>query len=294
MIIEMSSADGFEREPRTGHGNKYHRKFPEAIQALVTYSTRSLAAQALGVSTKTLQRWLRIRPFRDAYELARQERESRLLPQLLHACPEAVATLLRVAKDGKSPEAKIRAAEYLLRDSRLFRVLESAFLQLERSEQQREASTTIVQAPTANNGASPRGHGSKLDTKQEEAIAALLTERTVENAAKRIDVAPKTLQAWMRLPEFDRAYRRACLDRFAEITAQIETVRPFGVTILQEQMRDGNVRETTRVRAAHALLLLTATTLAQVDDLLLRVWEAKRHERQAQRRTEEPELLKAA
>jgi hypothetical protein len=37
MISEMSSSDGFDREPRKGHGNKYHRKFQEAIQALVTY-----------------------------------------------------------------------------------------------------------------------------------------------------------------------------------------------------------------------------------------------------------------
>ena len=44
------------------------------------------------------------------------------------------------------------------------------------------------------------GHGAKYGRKQEEAIAALLTQRNVEEAAKSIKVSTKTLIRWMKLP----------------------------------------------------------------------------------------------
>jgi hypothetical protein len=53
------------------------------------------------------------------------------------------------------------------------------------------------------------GHGAKYGRKQEEAIAALLVQRNVEEAAKSINVAPKTLIRWMKLPDFQTAYREA-------------------------------------------------------------------------------------
>lgn len=54
-----------------------------------------------------------------------------------------------------------------------------------------------------------KGHGAKLERKQEEAIAALLTHRTVEEAARSIDIAPSTLLRWLKDPDFDAAYREA-------------------------------------------------------------------------------------
>jgi hypothetical protein len=42
------------------------------------------------------------------------------------------------------------------------------------------------------------GHGTQFGRKQEEAIAALLTQRNIEEAAKAVGVAPNTLLKWMR------------------------------------------------------------------------------------------------
>jgi hypothetical protein len=49
------------------------------------------------------------------------------------------------------------------------------------------------------------GHGAKFGRKQEEAIAALLTQRNIDEAAKSIGVAPKTLLRWLKIPEFQTA-----------------------------------------------------------------------------------------
>jgi hypothetical protein len=53
------------------------------------------------------------------------------------------------------------------------------------------------------------GNGIKLGQKKKEAIAALLTQRNLDEAAKAIGVAPNTLLKSMKLPDFDAAYRQA-------------------------------------------------------------------------------------
>ena len=44
------------------------------------------------------------------------------------------------------------------------------------------------------------GHGAKFGRKQEEAIAALLSHRSIEDAAQAINVAPRTLLRWLQVP----------------------------------------------------------------------------------------------
>jgi hypothetical protein len=46
---------------------------------------------------------------------------------------------------------------------------------------------------------------------EQEAIVALLTHRTIEEAARSIGVDPKTLLRWMKEPDLDAAYRAAKL-----------------------------------------------------------------------------------
>ena len=53
------------------------------------------------------------------------------------------------------------------------------------------------------------GHGAKLGHKKEAAIVALLSHRSIEDAAREVGIAPKTLLRWLKDPEFDAAYREA-------------------------------------------------------------------------------------
>ena len=48
-----------------------------------------------------------------------------------------------------------------------------------------------------------KGHGSKFDRKREEAIAALLTQRNVEDAARAVGIGISALLRWMKEPEFE-------------------------------------------------------------------------------------------
>jgi hypothetical protein len=49
----------------------------------------------------------------------------------------------------------------------------------------------------------------KVPNKWELAVAALLAEKTVEDAAMRIGVGYRTLKGWLALPEFQELYRAA-------------------------------------------------------------------------------------
>jgi hypothetical protein len=51
------------------------------------------------------------------------------------------------------------------------------------------------------------GHGEKRSRKWEAAIAALLEQPTIEKAAEKAGVAYSTLKGWVKLAEFQAAYR---------------------------------------------------------------------------------------
>jgi hypothetical protein len=53
------------------------------------------------------------------------------------------------------------------------------------------------------------GHGSKFSRKMEEAVAALVTQRNVEEAARTAGIGTQTLLRWQKIPEFQKAYREA-------------------------------------------------------------------------------------
>ena len=54
-----------------------------------------------------------------------------------------------------------------------------------------------------------RGHGAKFSRKMEEAVAALLTHRNYEEAARAVGIGTATLLRWQKEPEFQQAYRAA-------------------------------------------------------------------------------------
>ncbi len=67
-----------------------------------------------------------------------------------------------------------------------------------------------------------KGHGSQYERKKEAAISALLTQRSIEDAARVIGVGVSTLRRWMRRPEFDAAYRQARRDAMWQSIARLQ------------------------------------------------------------------------
>ena len=98
------------------------------------------------------------------------------------------------------------------------------------------------------------GHGTQFGQKKEAAVAALLTQRNVEEAARSVGISTPTLMRWMKLPEFDAAYRAARRAAFGQATARLQQASSAAVTTLLKVMIDPSSPASTRVRAADSIL----------------------------------------
>jgi hypothetical protein len=76
------------------------------------------------------------------------------------------------------------------------------------------------------------GHGQKLARKQEAAIAALLSQRTVEDAARVAGIGTRTLFRWLELREFREAYLQARRQAFGQASARLQQATGAAVSVL--------------------------------------------------------------
>ena len=91
-----------------------------ALAALLSHPTREAAAKAVGVSAKTISRWLREEPFAAAYREARRDLLGQATQTLAVACVSAVETLTGIMTNPNSPAySRIRAAKLLKSGQRL-------------------------------------------------------------------------------------------------------------------------------------------------------------------------------
>ena len=119
------------------------------------------------------------------------------------------------------------------------------------------------------------GHGEKLARKQEQAIAALLVHRTVEEAANAVGVSAKTLFRWQQQPEFREAYRQARRDAYSQCTARLQHASSAAVSTLLKVLVDPNARDASKVRAADCVLS-RASKAIELEEIEARLVELER------------------
>ena len=111
-----------------------------------------------------------------------------------------------------------------------------------------------------------KGHGSKFGRKKEEAIAALLSQRNVEEAARAIGINPNTLLRWLKLPEFQTAYREARRLAFGQAIARLQHATSAAATTLLKTMVDPATPASVRVRAADSIFNHAAKAI-EIEDI---------------------------
>src|SRR5450756_766707 len=112
--------------------------------------------------------------------------------------------------------------------------------------------------------------GSILGRKQEEAIAALLTQRNVEEAARAAGIGTRTLLGWLKVPDFQTAYREARRAAFGQAVARLQQGASAAATTLLKTMIDPNTPASVRVRAAECIMN-HATKAIEIEDIEARV-----------------------
>lgn len=119
------------------------------------------------------------------------------------------------------------------------------------------------------------GHGAKFGRKKEEAIIALLTHRNVEDAAKSIGIASKTLYRWMQIQEFELAYRQARRAAFQQSVARLQHASSAAATTLLKLTVDPNAPAAVKARTAYYILTL-GTKAMETEDIEVRVADLER------------------
>jgi Helix-turn-helix domain len=115
-----------------------------------------------------------------------------------------------------------------------------------------------------------RGHGTKLGHKKEKAIAALISCRTPEEAAKSIGIHPKTLQRWLRDEDFAEEYLEARRQLVQQANARIQQHSGAAAAVLLKLAADPTTPPGVKARVALGLLEHSNKTLL-VEELAIRV-----------------------
>src|SRR3984893_12761205 len=142
-----------------------------------------------------------------------------------------------------------------------------------------------VQIPCADRGrkGQMKGHGAKFGRKKEEAIVALLSHPTFDQAARAIGINPNTLLRWQKEPEFDKAYRTARHAAFSQAIARLQYGSSAAVSTLLKIMVDASAPPSTRVRAADSVLDHAAKGI-ELEDIEARVSELERAAEEASKK----------
>jgi transposase-like protein len=109
----------------------------------------------------------------------------------------------------------------------------------------------------------------------EEAVAALLTQRNVEEAARSIGISVATLMRWQKQPDFQKAYREARRAAFGQSIAKLHQMSAAAVSTLGKVMVDPGTPPSTKVRAAEAIIAHGAKAI-EIEDIEARVSELER------------------
>ena len=106
-------------------------------------------------------------------------------------------------------------------------------------------------------------HGSKLPRKQDQAIAALLSESTIAKAAAKIEVSEKTLRNWLKLPDFLAAYRDAQKGLVEEGNVVMKKFTTRAATTLARNLTCG--KPAAEIHAAKVLLEMSMKLTDHLD-----------------------------
>lgn len=123
-----------------------------------------------------------------------------------------------------------------------------------------------------------KGHGEKRERSQEAAIAALLAEPTLKEAARKCRVGESTIRRWLAEPEFQRAFRAARRQIVEAAIGAMQGAASDAVAALKRNLTCGTA--SSEVQAAR-VILDQATKAVELVDLMERIeaLEAAAHRR---------------
>jgi hypothetical protein len=117
------------------------------------------------------------------------------------------------------------------------------------------------------------GHGARFEQKMEPAIAALLSHKSVEDAARAMGISVNTLRRWMQVPEFQAACREARRKILSQAIGQLQNAAGAAAKTVLKIMVDPTVPAGIRLRAADIVLeqAVEAGEMEETEDRLAKL-----------------------
>jgi transposase-like protein len=107
-------------------------------------------------------------------------------------------------------------------------------------------------------------------------VAALLNNRTIEEAAREAGISARTLLRWMKKPDFRESWHEARRDSVSQATSRLQQASGVAVNTLLKGMVDPTVT-ISRIRAAQSVLALSHKGL-ELEDFDLRIARLEQRE----------------
>jgi hypothetical protein len=118
------------------------------------------------------------------------------------------------------------------------------------------------------------GHGSKFGRRKEAAVAAVLSCRTLEEAARTIGIGATTLARWMKNPQFQAECREARNAAVSQANARIQQSSGAAAATIVKIMLSADAKDSIRLRAAE--LVMSHSKDAQIEDIEARLRDVER------------------
>ena len=113
---------------------------------------------------------------------------------------------------------------------------------------------------------------SKKDRKKELALSALLTEPTIQQAAKVAGISEATLWRWLKEHDFAEAYRELKREAVSQAVTRLQQISCQAVETLKKVMNNEESPASVRVSAAKTIIEM-AVKAVELEDIEKRIEE---------------------
>jgi hypothetical protein len=223
-------------------------KMYKAIEALLVPGTTEDVARHAGVTTKTLSLWKKDPDFMAAYRAAMRADYKQSIASLGHEPELIIKSVLYIMYHGKKAAARLKAARYIRSVANEANEFEEFAAGVTDAERMVQAEARCRSAVVSGSRATA-GHGAKLPRRQEQAIVALLAQRSVAEAARTIAVKAQTLRLWMKDPGFNAKYAVAACAVYGSAMRIAQQRASDAAVVIRSISRDIAVPEETRLKA---------------------------------------------
>ena len=253
----------------SSRSTKLGPKQQEAIEALLLPGSVEDAARKVGITTKKLSGWMKNPEFMAAYRAAKRAEYRQSMAYLGQGATQILKSILHTMYHSKKPALRLRAAREITLLANEANEIEEFIAGVADAERMIRAAQSRCRSTSAGLKARPLGHGAKRPCREEQAIVALLAQRSVAEAARTLDVKPQTLRLWMQDPAFNARYAKAACAVYGPSMSLAQQHLGDAVVIIKNFSVDSAVPEETRFQAAiYRAAALRANVIAHLESRL--------------------------